>query len=86
MNDIELLKRSRAVLDLTQKQIAKQLGVAHVTVGQWECGARKPGKEAFRAILELIVKRVDTTAGRQGFVEEMAQRLNKNKKGGDSGK
>jgi len=75
MSDIELLKSARKILGLTQERLAGQLGVALVTVGQWESGARKPADGVFKSILALIVARMDATAGRQCFVDETVKRL-----------
>jgi len=75
VNDIELLKKSREILGMTQEQLAKALDVTLTTVGRWESGARKPADGVFKSILALIVARMDATADRQCFVDETVKRL-----------
>ena len=75
MNDIELLKKSREILDMTQEQLAKALDVTLTTVGRWESGTRNPGDSVFKSTLALIVERVDATTGRQRFIDDTVKRL-----------
>jgi len=44
------LKRLRKKLGLTQKQLAKQLGVTSLAVSFWERGTRKIGEPAARLV------------------------------------
>jgi transcriptional regulator with XRE-family HTH domain len=55
------LKRLRLRLDLTQTELADQLGVARNTVTRWETGARKiapPIAIAIRAVAQRLRGRV----------------------------
>ena len=47
------LRAIRANLDLTQEQLAEQLGVSFATVNRWEGGASKPQKAAREAIAAM---------------------------------
>ena len=54
IHDISAVLRAiRAHLDLTQEQLAEQLGVAFATVNRWEGGVTKPQKAAREAIAAL---------------------------------
>ena len=54
IHDISAVLRAiRAHLDLTQEQLAEQLGVAFATVNRWEGGVTKPQKAAQEAIAAL---------------------------------
>jgi len=56
MTDIDIpssLRAIRAVLDLTQEQLAGRLGVAFATVNRWEGGMSVPQKAARAAIVAL---------------------------------
>ncbi len=50
----EELKKIRAVLELTQGQLAEELGVARNTVARWEMGARKIPEPAARLVERLL--------------------------------
>ena len=47
------IKSIRDRLDMKQSEFAKYLGVATLTVSQWETGVRKPSKLALAAIKML---------------------------------
>ena len=47
------LKRLRATLGLTQKQLAERLGVAHNTVTRWEMGQRTISEPVSRLLATL---------------------------------
>jgi transcriptional regulator with XRE-family HTH domain len=81
MTDIDLLKKSRTILGLTQKQLAAKLNCSIQSVKFYECGRCRVQPEAFRAILEMIIEQAEATAERQGFIEETARRLNEKAKG-----
>lgn len=49
------IKELRQQLGLTQKRLAKELGVTLATVGRWECGLREPSPLAVRA-MELLLE------------------------------
>lgn len=48
-----ILRATRAVLNLTQEQLAERLGVSFATVNRWEGGGNKPQRAAQEAILAL---------------------------------
>lgn len=48
------IKRIRNRLDMKQSEFAKHLGVATLTVSQWETGIREPSKLAVKAIEMLM--------------------------------
>jgi DNA-binding transcriptional regulator YiaG len=52
----EEIKKIRDVLDLTSKQLAAKLGVAHNTVRCWECGVRTPTSAAAKMLRDLQKK------------------------------
>jgi transcriptional regulator with XRE-family HTH domain len=79
MNDVELLKQSRKVLEMTQSQLANRLGVNPVTVRRWESGQRSPGLEIFRRVLEMVVTGISNDIGRQQHVLNVATKLTKKK-------
>ena len=69
------LRAIRAKLDLTQQQLAHQLGVAFATVNRWEGGLTKPQKAARAAIAALAAEAgVDATDGSPDETES-AQRI-----------
>ena len=86
MSDIELLKRAREILGVTQEQLAKALDVTLTTVGRWESGTRKPSDSVFKSILALIVERIDATVDRQNFIDETVERLKQKRKEGANNK
>ena len=50
----EEIKLLRHRLRLSQKELARQLGVTLATVGRWECGLREPSSLAVRAMEPLL--------------------------------
>ena len=57
------LRAIRANLDLTQEQLAEQLGVSFASINRWEGGVTRPQKAAQEAIAALAVEAgVDATA------------------------
>ena len=48
------LRQKRKELKLTQKQVAKSLGITASSVTQWEQGATKPSGESLYALCKLI--------------------------------
>ncbi len=77
MNDIELLKNSRIVLGLSQTKLAVRLGVARITVAQWETGTRSPAPEVFKKLLELVLQRVISNQDRKDLIAETVKKLKK---------
>jgi len=49
----KLIKELRDKLDLTQEQLAQQVGVTFVTVNNWEKGTRTPHPFLFHRLLEI---------------------------------
>lgn len=54
--DGELIKALRQYLGLTQMQLAKELGVRHQTISEWETGAYSPSR-ATSKYLSLVAER-----------------------------
>jgi DNA-binding transcriptional regulator YiaG len=77
MNNIELLKNSRKVLELTQDKLAGRLGVTRLTVARWETGQRKPADEIFKTILDMVIEKTITARDREAFINSTVDRLNK---------
>jgi type I restriction enzyme M protein len=50
------LRRIRAILDLTQAELAERLGVSFATVNRWEGGGNKPQKAPMVRISELATE------------------------------
>lgn len=50
----EHIKRNRVVLCLTQKDIAKIIGVSEDCITYWENGRSKPQKRYYYKIIELL--------------------------------
>lgn len=49
----DLIRQLRGHLQLTQEQLAQQLGVTFATVNGWENGKHRPSPLAARAVLAL---------------------------------
>ena len=47
-----LLREARERAGLTQKQLAERSGIAQSTISAYESGAREPGVEALRKLLD----------------------------------
>lgn len=57
------LKVKRMERGLTQEELGKRIGVAKITVFQWEKGWRRPSKEMLEkvaSVLECEVKDIDS--------------------------
>lgn len=54
----ELIKHIRSMINMTQEQFAKEIGVSSVIVDQWECGKKYPSPTAQEQLYE-ICKRND---------------------------
>jgi transcriptional regulator with XRE-family HTH domain len=48
------IKRARQVLGMTQKELARKLGVDPGTLGKWERGERKPSNEMEEKATQLL--------------------------------
>jgi DNA-binding XRE family transcriptional regulator len=77
MNNIELLKNSRKVLELKQDELAKRLGVTRLTVARWETEQRTPADEVFKIILDMVLEKTITARDREAFINSTVERLNK---------
>ena len=53
----EQLVAARAKCNLTQEELAKELGVSFSTVNRWECGRSKPTRKALFVFKEFCKKR-----------------------------
>lgn len=53
----EQLVAARAKCNLTQEELAKELGVSFSTVNRWECGRSKPTRKALFIFKEFCKKR-----------------------------
>jgi transcriptional regulator with XRE-family HTH domain len=58
----ELAKAIRVSADVTQSDVANELGVHRVTVARWELGLRRPRGELLDQYLELL-HRLQEAAG-----------------------
>jgi len=65
------LKKLREVQKLTQKNLAKMLGVGTSTVAMWETGDRHPDHEMLLKIADLFDVSVDSLLGRYVFEEKV---------------
>lgn len=69
-----ILRAIRASLDLTQKQLAEQLGVSFASVNRWEGGTIVPQKAAQETILALAAEvGIDATDSTAKSIEAAAQ-------------
>src|SRR5687768_13744862 len=50
----EWLRQRRHILDLTQQELADQVGCARITLRRIEAGALKPSKELASILLEIL--------------------------------
>lgn len=57
------LKELRKENHMTQRDLAKMLGMAKGTIAMWEMGKRNPGFEALEKLSEIFDKRVDYILG-----------------------
>ena len=53
----EKVKAVRNQLQITQEELAHQLGVSFATVNRWESGAYKPSKMGQRVFEEFVEKK-----------------------------
>lgn len=86
MTDAELIKGSRAMFKLNQKQFATLIGFSESAVHSWELGRREPRSKAFRAILEAVISRSVSTASHQAFINETVKQLKAKATGGNAEK
>lgn len=52
--NIELIKKLREELKISQSELARRLGVNHSTVWKWEHGKEKPSLNNFIKLVNLI--------------------------------
>lgn len=48
------LRLARKRANLTQKQLADQIGALHNSVSQWECGINRPSQDVIRALCDAL--------------------------------
>lgn len=65
------LKKLREVHSLTQKSLAKTLGVGTSTVAMWETGDRHPDHEMLLKIADFFDVSVDSLLGRYVFEDKV---------------
>lgn len=53
-NPGQRIKNRRLALKLTQKELAKKVGVAHVTISQWERGDTSPRGDRLLSLAEAL--------------------------------
>ncbi len=46
-------KEARKKRNLTQREVAKELGTSRVTVARWECGVNNPKLDTVRKLAKL---------------------------------
>ena len=56
----ENLKNARAYADMTQKQVAKKLGVVESCYANWEQGRTEPNIDMLRLLGEILSVDIDT--------------------------
>jgi DNA-binding transcriptional regulator YiaG len=52
--NVELVKKLREELNITQSELARRLGVNHSTVWKWEHNKEKPSLNNFIKLVNLI--------------------------------
>lgn len=62
--DGQRVRRLRTALDLTQRELADQLGVRQQTVSDWETGIYQPRGASVR-VLDIVAERAGLTYGAQ---------------------
>src|SRR5688572_12059216 len=80
----EWLRQRRHILDLTQQELADQVGCARITLRRIEAGALKPSKELAQILLEKLgIPEAEREAwirfarGLSGFPEKLPDSLTK---------
>ena len=67
-----IIRRARRSADLSQRELAVQLGVGRSTVGRWESGEVLPDLEQFQRLLGLAALHLTVVDSDGGAVEPMA--------------
>jgi len=60
----EIIKKLRSERNLTQEQLADEIGVAKSTVAMWEIDKREPGKELYEQLADYFNVDIDYLYGR----------------------
>ena len=60
----EIIKKLRSEKNLTQKQLAEEIGVSKSTVAMWETGDRKPSRELLEQVADYFNVDMDYLYGR----------------------
>ena len=48
------IKSRRTALGMTQKELAKKMGVSHITVSRWERGETLPSPKNVKAMIDIF--------------------------------
>lgn len=59
------IKSRRKNLDMTQKQLAKKVGVTDVTISRYENGEREPSFTEFIKLCEVLGMKVEDFMGKE---------------------
>lgn len=62
------LKNTRKLVGITQKELAKKIGVTPETVGNWERGARQPSFDFLVDLADALDSSVDSLLGRESKI------------------
>lgn len=60
----EIIKKLRSEKNLTQQQLAEEIGVSKSTVAMWETGDRKPSRELLEQVADYFNVDMDYLYGR----------------------
>jgi transcriptional regulator with XRE-family HTH domain len=74
------LQQKRRGMKLTQKQVAKTLGVDHTTISKWEANIYEPDTTMLLKLAELYESSIDDLLGRPPGLHSIHTRLTKNAK------
>lgn len=70
MNFGTILRASRMLKKMTQKELGDALGVTSVTVGNWERGVRLPSFELLAKLADVLGTSLDVLLGRKNYIED----------------
>lgn len=62
------LKKTRKLVGITQRELAKKIGVTPETVGNWERGARQPSFDFLIDLADALGSSVDSLLGRESKI------------------
>lgn len=58
------IRRRREALQMTQREMARRIGVSHVAIHNWETGGRRPRADLLPAIAAALDCTIDELYGR----------------------